>query len=92
MQVRWRRNISRYWKGLGIDFTVIGRGEESSRQCEEATGCKVEIGGLGQFLEMHPDSCSHAIVAVGVEKLYETTKELLDYGIKNILVEKPAGA
>jgi predicted dehydrogenase len=28
-------------------------------------------------------------VSVGVEKLYEATKQLLQYGVKNILVEKP---
>ena len=41
------------------------------------------------FLSKNPKYCTHAIVAVGVEKLADTTKELLKYGIKNILVEKP---
>jgi len=78
-------------ESLENDFSVIGRGQDSAKKCEEVTGCKVVMGGLKKFLAMHPTVCSHAIVAVGVEKLYETTKELLDYGVKNILVEKPAG-
>ncbi len=78
-------------ESLNSDFTVIGRGEETAQKCEEATGCEVIIGGLESFLAMKPKVCTHAIVSVGVEKLYETTKELLNYGVKNILVEKPAG-
>lgn len=74
---------------LECDLKVIGRGQETALKCQEATGCNVEVGGLDQYLMSNPTKCSHAIVSVGVEKLYETTKELLEYGIKNILVEKP---
>lgn len=75
--------------GLNQDFIVIGRGEESAQKCEEATGSSVVVGGLTNFLDSKPDCCTHAIVSVGVEKLYDTTKELINYGVKNILVEKP---
>ncbi|CAA6826958.1 MAG: Oxidoreductase [uncultured Sulfurovum sp.] len=78
-------------EALKTNFIVIGRGEETAQECEKATGCKVVIGGLDEFLDNKPEVCSHAIVSVGVEKLYQTTKELLNYGVKNILVEKPAG-
>lgn len=76
-------------KDLEKKFIVIGRGAEAAKKCEEATGCQVQIGGLEEYLVVNPEICSHAIVAVGVEKLYETTKQLLKYGVKNILVEKP---
>jgi len=76
-------------KELEKKITVIGRGEETAIKCKEVTGCEVLVGGLTSFLKTNPKICSHAIVSVGVEKLYETTKELLAYGIKNILVEKP---
>ena len=49
------------------------------------------VGGLEFFLEKKPKPCSHAIVAVGVEQLASITKQLLIYGIQNILVEKPSG-
>lgn len=78
-------------EALETNFIVIGRGEDTAQKCEEATGCEVVIGGLETFLASDPKVCSHAIVSVGVEKLYETTKELLNYGVKHILVEKPAG-
>lgn len=76
-------------QGLKKEFIIIGRGEETAKKCEETTGCKVQIGGLKEYLLKKPELCSHAIIAVGVEKLYETTKQLLEYGVKNILVEKP---
>lgn len=76
-------------QGLGKKFVVIGRGEETAKKCEETTGCNVQIGGLEEYLFKKPKICSHAIIAVGVEKLYDTTKQLLEYGVKNILVEKP---
>ncbi len=76
-------------QGLEKNFVVIGRGEKTAKKCTETTGCEVQIGGLEEYLLKKPEICSHAIVAVGVEKLYETTKELLNYGVTNILVEKP---
>ena len=76
-------------QGLDEEFIVIGRGEDTARKCHETTGCQVQIGGLAEYTSTNPEKCSHAIIAVGVEKLYETTKQLLEYGIKNILVEKP---
>jgi len=75
--------------GLKKDFIVIGRGEETARKCKEATGCEVITNGLNSFLDKKPQSTNFAIVSVGVEKLYDTTKKLLEYGVKNILVEKP---
>jgi len=74
---------------LNADFMTIGRSRESANICEDATGCEVVSGGLETFLATKPQACTHAIVSVGVEKLYEATKELLLYGIKHILVEKP---
>ncbi len=76
-------------QGLDEDFIVIGRGEDTAKKCQETTGCQVQTGGLSEYLSTNPEKCSHAIIAVGVEKLYETTKQLLEYGINNILVEKP---
>lgn len=76
---------------LKVPFTVVGRGIESATSFTEKTGVRPFTGGLSSFLSKGPEPFSHAIVAVSVEKLAEITKELLGYGIKNILVEKPAG-
>lgn len=74
---------------LGKDFEVITRSEETAQKCKESTTCGVVSGGLETFLTSKPELPSHAIVAVNVEFLYEITMQLLNYGVKNILLEKP---
>jgi len=74
---------------LNTNFTVIGRGEENAKACADAMECSVTTGGLDNFLLTKPTFASHAIVSVGVESLFETTKQLLIYGVKSILIEKP---
>ena len=76
---------------LGIRYNFIGRGMESSKMFFKKTGKSHFQGGLDKFLKENPQKCSHAIIAVGIENLAECTIRLLNYGIKNILVEKPAG-
>jgi len=74
---------------LKIPLKVVGRGMESAANFEKATGTKPSVGGLEQFLASRPPVPSHAIVAVGTADLPETTAQLLRYGVKRILVEKP---
>ena len=74
---------------LDVSLTVVGRGEKTSLECNKNTGCDVFIGGISKFLSNKPEVCSHAVVAVNVETLFEVTKSLLQYGVKNILLEKP---
>jgi len=76
---------------LDVEFKVIGRGTDSAESVAEQTGILPYVGGLGPFLKNKSEQCTHAIVSVGVEKLTNTTIQLLEYGVKNILVEKPAG-
>lgn len=76
---------------LGMNYSVVGRGESSASAFRKATGVEVIAGGLKEYLSSKPALPSHAIVAVGVETLHETTLQLLEYGVKSILVEKPIG-
>lgn len=83
-----------YAKVLGAlesEYLVIGRSESSAIEFEQATGKKVIEGGVSAYLKTKPKAPRHAIVSVGVEALAETTMMLIDYGVKSILVEKPAG-
>lgn len=84
-------NYVKVLQALELEFSIIGRGAQSAKVCQEATGCEVVSGGLVGYLATTPVVPTHAIVAVGVEKLHETTLQLLEYGVQNILVEKPAG-
>ena len=74
---------------LGVATTVIGRGSASASTFTEKTKLPVVLGGLDAYLQTKPEEPLCAIVAVGVEVLASTMQSLLDYGVLNILVEKP---
>ena len=74
-----------------VKLLVIGRGAKSAAKFSSDTGLSVISGGLEKFLSTKPDLPDAVIVCVGVEQLAATTIELLNYGIKKVLVEKPAG-
>lgn len=73
------------------EFIVIGRGHESAQKIKDEFSIPVHTGGLESFLSSKPTLCTHAIVSVGVEQLYSCAKNLIQYGVKNILTEKPGG-
>lgn len=73
------------------DFIVVGRGESSAKLFEDKTGHPVIVGGLVNFLNTSPNIPDAVIVSVGVDQLYNTTMQLLEFGVKQILVEKPGG-
>lgn len=78
-------------KAQNQEFSVIGRSEKSALNFEEKTGEVVIVGGLDSFLQEKPELPDSAIVSVGLVQLFETTMQLLDYGVRHILVEKPGG-
>jgi predicted dehydrogenase len=53
----------------------------------QKTGYRPTSGGLVQYLEEVVPG--YAIIATGVEHLYEAAKSLLDKGVKQLLIEKP---
>lgn len=77
-------------KKLNCTITVVGRSLQNTQLFTEKTGCNAEAGGLETFLPKCNTQFDAAIVAVGVEQLANATRLLLEFGIKNILVEKPA--
>lgn len=76
-------------KELKVDFLPIGRGENSCSNFFNKTGVKSISGGIELFLENNPELPKSVIVAVGIESLATTTELLLNYGVINILLEKP---
>ena len=76
---------------LQVDFTAVGRGIDNAMKFEKQTSHAAISGGLERFIASRPEIPSAAIVAVGVEMLLQTTQQLLDYGVKKILLEKPGG-
>lgn len=70
---------------------VVGRGEENAAKFEEEMNIPVLRGGMEKNISKLSELPRCAIVAVGVTELARTTKLLLEHGVKNCLVEKPAG-
>ena len=78
-------------KDLKADTRVIGRGEKSAAAFKEKTGLDVRTGGLEDYLGSGEPLPDYAIVSTPVDALAPNTKALIAAGIKNVLVEKPAG-
>lgn len=74
-----------------IDFITIGRGEKNAIAVKEKTGINAISGGLENYLVQKPKVPEFVIVAVGVEALGSTMLNLMQFGVKYILCEKPGG-
>lgn len=77
-------------KALGARAVAVGRSDEHAKTFQEETGVPTVGGGLESYLANAKEMPSHAIVVIDVANIPEVTVRLLDVGIKNILVEKPA--
>ena len=71
-------------------FSVIGRGAKSADAFAAKTGVTVFAGSLGEYIATNGIP-SAAIVAVSMDQLAHVTIHLMELGVRNILVEKPAG-
>ncbi|NTS75355.1 gfo/Idh/MocA family oxidoreductase [Catenovulum sp. SM1970] len=76
---------------LELEYQCIGRGKASCDKFEAETGHTVIAGGIDAFLSSTTQTATYAIVAVSVEELAKVGSLLVEYGIKKILLEKPAG-
>lgn len=74
---------------IGVEYIAIGRGKKSVDKFIYNTQHDAIEGGIENFLKLEPEIPSHAIITVNVENLSSTAATLLQYGIKNILLEKP---
>jgi len=79
-------------KAKGLNFNVIGRGDESAKAFKDATGQSVLTGGLEKISASSPHALAPAaIIALPVANLARACAQLITAGTKRILVEKPAG-
>lgn len=74
---------------LKKDFIVIGRGQTNAIKFKEATGITPILDSMEKIASA-VELPNYAINAVGIDALAGVTMQLLQLGIKNILVEKPA--
>lgn len=83
------REYAKVLSALNTDYIAVGRGKKSAAAFEEHTGHLVIQGGLDQFLASKPAAPTAVIVAVGIDQLASTATNLMDYGVRKILLEKP---
>jgi predicted dehydrogenase len=76
-------------QALDKEFFVIGRGAKNCDMFASKTGIKAIPGGIESFIRSSPEVPDFVINAVGIDKLAQVTLELIDYGCKLILLEKP---
>lgn len=85
------REYFKVLNALKIKPIIVGRGEKKAIEFQKEMGISVLCGGIDNVISDIGEIPQYAINAVSVHELAETTKLLLDYGVKNILVEKPGG-
>lgn len=77
--------------GMNINYVIIGRGEKSAVRCEEITGHTVYRGGIEKYLSEETEIPTKAIVVVYPLSLKDVAIKLINAGVREILLEKPAG-
>jgi predicted dehydrogenase len=78
-------------KHQDTNFTVVGRSHEGTEKFKEQTGIAAIANGVPGWQEKENTDAEYGIIAVSFEALAATAIELMDAGIRKILLEKPAG-
>jgi predicted dehydrogenase len=83
------KEYARVLKGLKREFVVIGRGKETAVDFENVLRIPVIIGGIENYMRSNQTPPKYAIVAVDAQYLYDVASRILNFGVKNVLLEKP---
>ena len=75
-------------KMLNKEIVVFGRGKQSASKFKNLTNLDVQFE-TPKTISKKYNLNSKIIVSVGIKDLYPLVKELITYGFKDILVEKP---
>ncbi len=79
-------------QALGIRPIVVGRGKTSAQKFHAETQLPVTEGGIASWIANHKGPIpSKAIVAVGEKWIGSAAQNLLDHGVKTLLLEKTGG-
>lgn len=74
---------------LGVKFTVIGRSTINVEKFNSFYPSTAIAGGISNYLNQQPSLPEAVIVAADIESLFSISKELIEFGVKKILIEKP---
>ncbi|MBN2570162.1 MAG: Gfo/Idh/MocA family oxidoreductase [Deltaproteobacteria bacterium] len=82
---------SKILEHVGVDYSVVGRSVTGVERFNGLTGLRAVSGGFPGWERQRDSNVEYAIVAVSVEELSPMTMNLMDCGVRKILLEKPAG-
>lgn len=83
------REYAKVLKALDKEFICVGRGEKSAKEFKEATGVEALVGGLEKYLATKP-ALPEAVIVASIEKSHVSNCiDLMNYGVRRILCEKP---
>jgi predicted dehydrogenase len=85
------REYCKVLQHLDVDFSVVGRSKTGVEKFASATGIIAVPNGVEGWKDKGDPSIKSAIVAVNLEDLAQAAIDLMDCGIRNILLEKPGG-
>lgn len=85
------REYARVLKALGESFLVVGRGEQAVQEIRAELKVNAVAGGLTKAIAEAHQPPQVAIVCTPIETLCAVTLELLRFGVRAILLEKPGG-
>lgn len=85
------KEYSKVLRSLGVSHIGICRSEDSAERFTSETGVKALFGGLDNAFGKISPIPQKAIIAVSVDQLANTAISLIERGVKEILIEKPAG-
>jgi predicted dehydrogenase len=77
---------------LSLSFLVIGRGEEKCNEFQSKFKNQVISGGIQKYIDTNPNIPKKVIIAANVEELGTICTLLIQFGVKDILVEKPGAS
>lgn len=80
---------SKVLNSLEVDFTVVGRSEKNVNILKQKYGCNSVSGGYEKLLRSKDLSNATIINCLPIELLANSTINLIDAGVKSILIEKP---
>jgi len=85
------REYCKVLQHLGVYFSVVGRSKAGVEKFISETGIMAIPDGVEGWRGHGEIGVESAIVSVNLEELAQTAIDLMDCGIRNILLEKPGG-
>lgn len=85
------KEYCRILKDMHFSPDIVCRSEKKAQSFHEQEGVRAFSGGIEAFLRDKTTAYDYAIVAVDVESLCKVSCQIIQSGIKKILVEKPGG-